>query len=180
MTESYVVKMKKYILVCATLAAFLSAAISVKAAQPRALLKNPGVWGAFILNEGKGRACYLAGQPKESRPTGVNRGPIWLLVTHRPYKKIKGEISVSVGYPLKSDSSVNIHIDRDKFKLYTIEDTAWVEDAKTEAKLVSAMRKGRTMVVKGTSKRGTNTTDIYSLNGFTRAHTAINRACEIK
>lgn len=172
--------MNKCILVCAAIVVFLAATISVIAAEPKALLKNPGVWGAFILKEGKGRACYLAGQPKESRPTGVNRGPIWLLVTHRPYKKIKGEISVSVGYPLKANSSVQIQIRHEKFKLYTFEETAWVQDAATEAKLVTAMRKGRKMLVKGTSKRGTNTTDTYSLNGFTRAHMAINRACKVK
>ena len=178
--EPYVVTMNKFILVCATLVALLAAPISVNAAEPKELLKNPGVWGAFSLNEGKGLACYLAGQPKNSKPTGVKRGPIWLLVTHRPYKKIKGEIGVYVGYPLKANSTVTIDIDRQKFKLYTVDDTAWVEDAKMEVKLVAAMRKGRRMVIKGTSKRGTNTTDTYSLNGFTRAHITINRACNVK
>ena len=178
--EPYVVTMNKFILVCATLVALLAAPISVNAAEPKELLKNPGVWGAFSLNEGKGLACYLAGQPKNSKPTGVKRGPIWLLVTHRPYAKIKNEIGVIVGYPLKADSTVTIDIDRQKFKLYTDDDIAWVRDPKLEAKLVTAMRKGRRMVIKGTSKRGTNTTDTYSLNGFTRAHITINRACKVK
>lgn len=178
--EPYVVTMNKSILVCATLVVLLASTISANATKPRGLLKNPGAWGAFSLNEGKGLACYLAGQPKDSKPTGVKRGPIWLLVTHRPYKKIEGEIGVYVGYPLKASSTVTIDIDRQKFKLYTVDDTAWVEDAKMEVKLVAAMRKGRRMVIKGTSKRGTNTTDTYSLNGFTRAHLAINRACKVK
>ena len=178
--KPYVVTMSKIILVCATLVVLLAATISANATKPKRLLKNPGAWGAFSLNEGKGLACYLAGQPKDSKPTGVKRGPIWLLVTHRPYKKTAGEISVYVGYPLKASSTVTINIDRQKFKLYTVDDTAWVEDAKMEVKLVAAMRKGRRMVIKGTSKRGTNTTDTYSLNGFTRAHITINRACKVK
>ena len=178
--EPYVVTMKIFILVSATLVVLLAATFSANAAKPRGLLKNPGAWGAFSLNERKGLACYLAGQPKDTKPTGVKRGPIWLLVTHRPYKKIEGEIGVYVGYPLKANSTVTINIDRQKFKLYTVDDTAWVDDAKMEAKLVAAMRKGRRMVIKGTSKRGTNTTDSYSLNGFTRAHITINRACKVK
>ena len=178
--EPYVVTMNKFILVCATLAVLLAAPISVNAAEPKELLKNALVWSAFSLKERKGLACYVAGQPKDSKPAGVKRGPIWLLVTHRPYAKIKNEIGVIVGYPLKADSTVTIDIDRQKFKLYTVDDTAWVEDAKMEVKLVAAMRKGRRMVIKGTSKRGTNTTDTYSLNGFTRAHLAINRACKVK
>ena len=167
--------MKIFILVCAALIVLMAAPTPTNAAKPRSLLKNSGVWGAFSLKEGRGLACYVAGQPKFSKPDGVKRGPIWLLVTHRPYKKIKGEIGIYVGYPLKANSTVTIDIDRRKFKLYTVDDTAWVEDAKMEAKLVAAMRKGRRMVIKGTSKRGTNTTDTYSLNGFTRAHIAINR-----
>ena len=179
--EPYVVTMIKFILVCATLLAFnLAAPISATTAKPRNLLKNPGIWGAFTSNEEEGRACYLAGQPKKSRPKGVKRGPIWLFVTHRPYKNIRGEISVNVGYPLKTNSFVNIQINSEVFKLYTDEVTAWVEDTKTEARLVAAMRKGKKMIVRGTSKRGTNTTDTYSLNGFTRAHMAINRACKVK
>ncbi len=178
--ELYVVAMKIFILVCAALILLMAAPTPTNAAKPRLLLKNPGVWGAFSLKEGRGLACYVAGQPKFSKPDGVKRGPIWLLVTHRPYKKIKGEIGIYVGYPLKANSTVTIDIDRQKFKLYTVDDTAWVEDTKMEAKLVAAMRKGRRMVIKGTSKRGTNTTDTYSLNGFTRAHMAINRACKVK
>jgi len=40
------------------------------------------------------------------------------------------------------------------------------------------MRAGLTMVVKGTSSRGTLTTDTYSLRGFTAAYDAMQKACE--
>lgn len=172
--------MNNFILACAALAFLLTAPITANAAKPKALLKYPGNWGAFALKEKKGLACYIAGQPKNSKPAGVKRGPIWVLVTHRPYKKITGEIGVYLGYPLKANSTVTIKIDRKKYNLYTVGETAWVEKAKLEANLIIAMRKGERMVIKGTSKRGTHTTDTYSLNGFTRAHMAINRACKVK
>ena len=176
--------MKNTLLMLAALAVLLAAPVAAPVAAqakgPKPLLKNPGVWGAFSLREGKGQACYLAGQPKDSKPAGVKRGPIWLLVTHRPYKKIKGEVGVYVGYPLKPGSKATIDVDGQTFKLYTVDDTAWVEDAKTEAKLIAAMRAGQKMVIRGISKRGTKTTDSYSLKGFTRAHKAINRTCKVK
>ena len=172
--------MKKIILMMAAIAVLFAASNVAQAAKPKGLLKNPGVWGAFSLKEGKGKACYMAGQPKDSKPAGVKRGPIWLLGTHRPYKKIKGEGGVYVGYPLKAGSTVKINVDGKTFKLYTVDDTAWVEKPKAEKKLVAAMRAGRKMVVRGISKRGTNTTDTYSLKGFTRAHKAINRVCKVK
>jgi hypothetical protein len=43
--------------------------------------------------------------------------------------------------------------------------------------MVAAMRRGNSLVVEGTSARGTVTTDRYSLSGFTAAHNAISRAC---
>ena len=39
------------------------------------------------------------------------------------------------------------------------------------------MKKGNRMVVKGTSSRGTLTTDTFSLKGFTKAYGAIGKAC---
>ena len=38
---------------------------------------------------------------------------------------------------------------------------------------------GSGMIVRGVSSRGTETTDTYSLNGFTRAHNAIGQACGV-
>jgi hypothetical protein len=54
---------------------------------------------------------------------------------------------------------------------------AWAPDETADRALVQAMAAGRQMVVRGTSSRGTLTTDTYSLSGFTRAHQEINRAC---
>ncbi|MDA1098309.1 MAG: invasion associated locus B family protein [Proteobacteria bacterium] len=171
------------IVLAANAVLFAAAFIPPAAAQttaPKSLLKNPGTWGAFLLKEGEGQACYMAGQPQSSTPAGVKRGPIWLLITHRPYKEIIGEVGFYAGYPFEVGGTAIIDVDGTTFKLYTVEDTAWAEDPALEKKLVAAMRAGRTMVVRGTSKRGTKTTDRYSLEGFTRAHKAINRACKVK
>ena len=39
------------------------------------------------------------------------------------------------------------------------------------------MKKGSNLVVKGTSQRGTETTDSYSLTGITAGMAAIDKAC---
>ena len=67
-----------------------------------------------------------------------------------------------------------------KKKLFTQDDAAWAADKETDQELVQAMIRGHSMVVKGTSSRGTATTDSYSLLGFTKAHKAINTACPSK
>ncbi len=153
---------------------------------PQALAQSPSpigvfkAWTAYTAKEKKGRACYMASQPKQSTPKGVKRGEIWILVTHRPYKKVRNEVSVYVGYPFKPDSEAVVDIDGKKYKLFTDNETAWAESRKLDNALVGAMRKGRRMVLRGVSSRGTKTTDRYSLTGFTAAHDAITKACKAK
>lgn len=148
------------------------------AASPKALLNNPRHWGAFIVKEEGGNACYLAGQPTEALPKGVRRGDIWLLVTHRPYRNVRDEVSIYIGYPFKSGSKVRVDIDGKDYEMFTDGETAWAADTQTDKALVAAMRAGNRMIVHGTSSRGTDTKDTYSLIGFTKAHEAIGKACK--
>ena len=67
-----------------------------------------------------------------------------------------------------------------KAALYTDGSTAWSHNAKDDERMVKAMRAGRKMTMEGTSSRGTDTRDTYSLSGFTAAHNSINKACRSK
>ena len=49
--------------------------------------------------------------------------------------------------------------------MYTEKDGAWIKDMAEEARLLDAMRKGSDLTVRGTSSRGTQSTDQYSLKG---------------
>lgn len=137
-------------------------------------------WAAYTVKEDGGLACYVASQPKASEPTDVKRDPIWTLVTHRPYKKVQDEVSIYVGYPFEEGSEAIVEIDGEKFTLFTDDETAWASSPALDSKLVQAMRKGRRMIVRGLSERGTKTVDSYSLMGFTAAHRAISKACGVE
>lgn len=159
---------------------FITAANLAAAAKPKALLKNAEHWGAFVVSEKGGNTCYVAGQPRKLLPKGVNRGAVWLLVTHRPYRKITNEISILMGYPLKKKSKVSLNIDGKIFKMFTDSETAWAADKKTDTAIVAAMRAGNKMKVSGLSARGTKTSDSYSLKGFSKAHQSTKKACKVK
>lgn len=137
-------------------------------------------WNAYTVQEKDGKACYVASQPKDSKPKEAKRDPIWLLVTHRPYKKVANEVSVYIGYPFKDGSTARLEVDGQAFELFTNEDTAWSSTPADDEKLVDAMRKGAKLQVKGVSSRGTETLDQFSLAGFTAAMQAIGEACEVK
>ncbi|MGH6945883.1 MAG: invasion associated locus B family protein [Kiloniellales bacterium] len=138
-----------------------------------------GDWTAFRSNDGSTTTCYIASQPKRAEGDYSQRGEIYALVSHRPAEKRKNEVSIIAGYQFQTDSWVDVSIDDQDFRLFTQKDTAWTPDQQTDEAMVQAMIKGRQMVVKGTSSRGTLTTDTYSLSGFTRAHRTIDKACGI-
>ena len=61
--------------------------------------------------------------------------------------------------------------------MFSKSEGAWVEKSETDQKLVSQMRKGGQVVIKGRSFRKTQTTDTFSLKGFSKAYQMINKAC---
>lgn len=135
-------------------------------------------WAAYTYKEGQSKVCYIASQPKKDEGEYTRRGDIWTLVTHRVPSRGIGVVGIIAGYEYKKDSEVVVEIGDRTFRLYTSGDQAWARDADDKA-LVKAMKAGQTMVVKGTSWRGTKTKDTYSLFGFTRAYQAISKACGV-
>jgi hypothetical protein len=168
-------------LILAAWAALLLAAPALAQSTPKTLGEYRA-WTALQYKERGDDVCFMSSSPEKwtSDPKGVNRGDIYMLVTHRPGAKIRDEVSVYAGYPYEEDSEVTVDIDGQQFKLFTDQDTAWAYDADSDRKLVQAMVRGNTMVIRGTSSRGSLTIDTYSLSGFTAARDAINKACRIR
>ncbi len=148
----------------------------VLAAGPKQL-GTFGPWLAHALVEAAGKTCYMYGEPNSSQGKYKRRDETYIQVTHRPAEGARNQVSVTAGYTYRKDSEVEVDIDGRTFALFTHRDTAWAREKRDDTALVAAMKAGRAMIVRGTSARGTLTTDTYSLTGFTAAHTAISRAC---
>ena len=134
-------------------------------------------WHAFSFIENGNRVCYIASRPTQDEGDYQRRGDIFLLITHRPAENSRDVVSFITGYTFQPDSEVEVTIGNQQFRLFTSNDTAWAYDADDDRRLVQAMISGTTMVVRGTSNRGTRTTDTYSLLGFTAARGQINDLC---
>ena len=134
-------------------------------------------WSAFRFHEGGNAACYIASEPKKAQGKYKQRGEVYVLVSHWPTESRRNEVSFLSGYNFKKDSIVSVNIDGREIKLFTDADRAYAADKDTDERMVSAMRKGNRMVVRGTSSRGTKTTDTYSLKGFTKALKKIDQIC---
>lgn len=162
----------------ATAFAMLIGAATVATAQTPTVLDKPfGDWTAYGYTAGGGKVCYIISQPKSTEPKGVNRDPMYVFVTNRPKEGVRHEVSVITGYPYKEGSKTTVKIGADTFVMFTKDDGAWVENAAEEARLIGSMKGGSEMVVTGTSRRGTVTTDTYSLRGITAALGRIDSEC---
>jgi len=161
-----------------TVALVLFASTATAAAQTPTRLGVFKDWTAYAYTDGRGKVCYAASQPKDTEPKNVNRDPIFFMVSTRPADRVSNEVSVLIGYPLKQDSKVSVDIDGKTFVMFTKDDGAWVENVNEESVLVAALRAGSRMVVKGTSRRGTNTVDYYSLSGISAALDSVAKACQ--
>ena len=147
--------------------------------QPN-LLGQYGDWGAYAAASGGGKVCYALATPSSTRTNPANRprDPVYLFISTRPGENVHNEISAIMGYQLKPDSEVNVEIGNNKFVMYTKADGAWLSNAAEEARMVETMRKGSDIVVTGTSARGTQSTDRYSLKGLSQALDRTAKECK--
>jgi hypothetical protein len=144
------------------------------------LLGQYGEWGAYTATPSGKKLCFALAKPGSSQtePPNRPRDPAYLFVSTRPGEKVKEEISLIIGYPLKANTEVTAAVGGTNFALYTQEDGAWIKNASDEPKMIEAMRKGSDLVVKGESGRGTKTTDTFSLKGISQALDRIGQECK--
>jgi hypothetical protein len=148
-------------------------------AQPT-LLGQYGDWGAYTASPGGKKVCFALGKPKTTKtdPAGRKRDPAYVFISTRPAEKVKNEVSIIIGYPFKADSDATAEIGSAKFAMYTQNDGAWIKNVAEETRMVDAMRKGADLTVKGTSGRGTQSTDEYSLKGLSQALDKVEQECK--
>jgi hypothetical protein len=144
------------------------------------LLGQYGEWGAYTASPNGKKLCFALAKPGSSQTNPPNRprDPAYLFISRRPDEKVKDEISLIIGYPIKPNTEVTAAVGPATFPLYTQADGAWVKNAPDEAKMVDAMRKGGDVVVKGESGKGTKTTDTFSLKGIAQALDRIGQECK--
>jgi len=164
------------------------------AAKPE-LVGSYGDWSVFHSQSGKNKVCYTLAQPKSRDPDDLKRDPGYAFISERPGEGVRNEVSLIMGFDVGAPSAdsdakdagdaKDKKKDKEKKKNELVAPTAvvgdssfdllpkggnlWVKNAAQESALIAEMRKGKTLVVKATSKKGNLTTDTYSLSGFAPA-----------
>jgi invasion protein IalB len=149
------------------------------APQPT-LLGQFGDWGAYTASPGGKKVCFALAKPSSSKTAPPNRprDPTYMFISSRPAEKVRDEVSVIFGYGFKPNADASIEISGAAYAMYTQADGAWIKNAAEETRLVDAMRKGADLTVKGTSAKGTASTDVYSLRGLPEALNRVGQECK--
>ncbi len=138
-------------------------------------------WSVFT--DGDPKECWGVSAPKESTaqkdgsPVQVSRSDILLFVTYRTGGSA-GEVSFTGGYPFAEGSTVSMTIGDQKFDLFTDGEWAWPASPEADATLLAAMRGGQEATLVAVSARGNETTDRFSLRGFTAANEEALKQCQ--
>jgi hypothetical protein len=134
-------------------------------------------WTAYAT-PGSRKICYALSVPKDRAPKSLKRDPSYMFVSYRPDEKVRGEIAIVMGYPIKEDAPAQALLGSASFELIGKDTSLFVHNAAEEGAMLAAMKKGSSLVVKASSKRGNATTDKFSLAGLVQAVDRAEKECK--
>ena len=133
-------------------------------------------WESFIAETDKGKICFAQTVPTKRAPAAVKRNKSKLFVTFRPSEEIKDEVSLTSGHDYKT-SSVTASSGKRRYSFFSQKDFAWLLDDQEEKKFIQLMKRATDIIVKARTTKGAETTDHYSMMGFTKAYNTAKKAC---
>ena len=134
-------------------------------------------WESFILSQEGNKICFAQSIPVVRAPKKLKRDPSRLFVSFRPVENIKNEISVTNGYDFKLKAPVTAKSGKKAYDLFSKGRFAWVVDSKDEQKLIVTMKRASRLMIVGNTEKGNQTTDHYSMMGFTKAYNSAKKNC---
>ena len=133
-------------------------------------------WESFVAETDKGKICFAQTVPTKRAPAAVKRDKSKLFVTFRPTEEIKDEVSLTSGHDYKT-SSVTASSGKRRYSFFSQKEFAWLLDDQEEKKFIQLMKKATDIIVKARTTKGAETTDHYSMMGFTKAYNTAKKTC---
>tara|TARA_B100001250_G_scaffold384407_1_gene379214 strand:- start:1131 stop:1631 length:501 start_codon:yes stop_codon:yes gene_type:complete len=161
---------KFFILVLLTLFTF-----SATANTPRSTGKYKN-WESFIAETDKGKICFAQTVPTKRAPASIKREKSKLFVTFRPSENIKDEVSLTSGHNYKS-STVTASSGKKRYSFFSQKNFAWLLDDQEERNFIKLMKRATNLIIKARTANGAETTDHYSMMGFTKAYNTAKKTC---
>ena len=133
-------------------------------------------WESFSAETEKGKICFAQSIPTKRSPSSIKRSGSRLFVTFRPGENVKDEISITSGHSYKA-STVTARSGKNSFAFFSQESFAWLLDNKEEKNFIKLMKRATNLIIKARTSKGAETTDHYSMMGFTKAYNTAKKTC---
>ena len=143
--------------------------------QPKSIGRYKS-WEAFTYNGNNGKICFAQTIPLDRAPKNLKRDPSRLFVTFRKNEKIKNELSVTSGH-IDKKSSVMAKSGKNEILFFSQGNFAWLIDGEEEFNLIKTMKRASKLSVTARTSTGTETKDMYSMMGFTKAYNTARKSC---
>ena len=153
----------------------VSFSLNASAITPRSTGKYKN-WESFVAETDKGKICFAQTVPTKRAPAAVKRNKSKLFVPFRPSEEIKDEVSLTSGHDYKT-SSVTASSGKRKYSFFSQKEFAWLLDDQEEKKFIQLMKKATDIIFKARTTKGAETTDHYSMMGFTKAYNTAKKTC---
>ncbi len=142
-----------------------------------------GDWNAFRTTVDGKQVCYMSSTPLDMESKTLRRGAAYVRVTREG--DAREFVGVVPGYVVEAEGNAVVIVDNAEFRMRPnggvgggVGGFGAVSPAPAQDQtMVRAMIAGTRMVVRAASGRGTQSTDTYSLTGFTAAHNAMGLSC---
>ena len=133
-------------------------------------------WESFTVETDKGKVCFAQTTPTKRAPSSIQRGQSKLFVTFRPSEDIKDEVSLTSGHDYKT-STVSAASGKKRYSFFSQKNFAWLLDDQEEKNFIKLMKRATNLIIKARTTKGAETTDHYSMMGFTKAYNTAKKAC---
>ena len=133
-------------------------------------------WESFVAETDKGKICFAQTKPVKRSPSSIKRKESRIFVSFRPNDNIVDEVSVTSGHNYKT-SSVTGKTGKNNFSFFSQNDFAWLLDEKEEKSLIKIMKRATSLMIIAKTTDGAETTDHYSMMGFTKAYNTAKKLC---
>ena len=148
---------------------------SATANAPRSTGKYKN-WESFTVQTDKGKICFAQTIPTKRAPASIKRERSKLFVTFRPSESIKDEVSLTSGHDYKS-STVTASSGKKSYSFFSQKNFAWLLDDQEEKNFIKLMKRATNLIIKARTTKGAETTDHYSMMGFTKAYNTAKKTC---
>ena len=149
--------------------------LNASANTPRSTGKYKN-WESFTIETDKGKICFAQTLPTKRAPSSIQRGQSKLFVTFRPSEEIKDEVSLTSGHDYKT-STVTAASGKKRYSFFSQKNFAWLLDDQEEKSFIKLMKRATNLIIKARTTKGAETTDHYSMMGFTKAYNTAKKTC---